>query len=162
MNHEFVWRLGALYDVLMYLGCGTYASTLAEWNEETDLPTEAGFAEARLHRVKGFYAPPTDPDQALTFLKQRLADGWIVATSMTIPETFNDYGDGSGWGFDNSVYYDVGVYAGSGHALTFIGYDDNRTFNANGTEKKGAFLLVNSWGMYLARSRNTGLYVGRL
>lgn len=34
----------------------------------------------------------------------------------------------------------------SGHAMTIIGWDDNLTYNDNGTEKTGAFILQNSWG----------------
>ncbi len=146
MNHEFVWKLGSMYDVLKYLGCGSYAYMPSEWDDEIDFPTTAGFAEARLHRVKDFYSLPTDPAEAMTALKQRLADGYIVATSLGLYENFSDYHGGTGSGYDNDVYYENQGNPAAAHALTFIGYDDNRSYNDGTGQKSGAFLLVNSWG----------------
>ncbi|MFW6304068.1 MAG: hypothetical protein ACOC2L_05540, partial [Candidatus Sumerlaeota bacterium] len=146
MSQEFVIQLGGMYDVIKYLGCGTWESFANEWDSTKNLPTSAGYAKARLHRARDFYLLPSDPSEATVALKQRLADGDIVATSILISDYFYDYDGTDRAGWNNTVFFEDGGGFWAGHALTLIGYDDTISYNTGSEVKTGAFLLVNSWG----------------
>ncbi len=80
-------------------------------------------------------------------LKHLLAGGDIAATGTDYsPTLFGYLNPATHPDVDNEVITRKGS-PGVGHAMTIVGYDDNKTYTDpnTGAIKKGAFLLVNSW-----------------
>lgn len=78
----------------------------------------------------------------LTGLKNHLDSGDVF--NMGVPV----YSDSLGATGGNDVHDGPrGGYFRGGHAITIVGYDDNRSYtDASGRARKGAFKWVNSWG----------------
>lgn len=82
-------------------------------------------------------------------LKEWLAAGEIAVFGISISDAIFDYGRVAEVpGVHNDVIYAVGgPPRPGGHALTVIGYDDDKAYvDSDGIVKHGAFLVVNSWG----------------
>jgi alpha-tubulin suppressor-like RCC1 family protein len=79
-------------------------------------------------------------------LKYFLSQGNIAATSTSYVDTLRNYSGANV--APNGVVVAAGAAESPGHALTIVGYDDNMSYTdpQTGAIKKGAFLLVNSWG----------------
>lgn len=145
-NPDFIWRLGDVQNVLKYLGCASFATMPSGWDLTTDLPTEACYADARLHRARDFQGFSSDAATAMNELKTHLAGGDLANVGLTTYDNFFTYAGGSGDGYDQDVYYAARGSARLSHSMTIIGYDDAKEFNVDGIPSTGAFLLVNSWG----------------
>ena len=146
MNPKFVSRLGGLYDLLKVLGCASFEAMEIGWDTEQNLPLESCYDDARLHRARSYYTLPEDDTLAMDALKQHLVDGDLAHVSLLNSDNFASYHGGTGDGYDNDVFFAYRGSCGIGHALTVIGYDDDKAYNADGEARQGAFLLVNSWG----------------
>jgi hypothetical protein len=92
-------------------------------------------------------------DENVVLLKQHLASTNIAVTSMNVYSNFlfaetngttNTYGRSSIPTNANVMVGQSGSYVG-GHAVTIVGYDDNKVYGV-GPAEKGAFKLANSWG----------------
>lgn len=152
------WEFGQLtVNHLDKFGCATYADIASGWEESVWSPAASGFGwpkreqwEAALkNRIWGREQITVSSAEKLEELKGRLAGGEIGLTSLMSTQSFQDYGQsGSSLaGVDNDVFYSYAGQNGAGHAVTFIGYDDNKSYvNAEGQTRQGAFLAVNSWG----------------
>lgn len=101
----------------------------------------------------------SNTDSDLTAIKFILSSKKVLTF-----QTWNDfnykYGTGS-WSNTKLVYrcYDSN---GSCHAMTLVGYDDNVTCDINGNGKieegeKGAFKVINSWGLTNTGANNKGV-----
>ena len=101
----------------------------------------------------------SNTDSDLTAIKFILSSKKVLTFS-----TWNDfnykYGTGS-WSNTKLVYrcYDSN---GGSHAMTLVGYDDNVTCDINGNGvieagEKGAFKVINSWGLTNTGANNNGI-----
>ncbi len=91
--------------------------------------------------------PKLDQKAGRRALKAHLAGGDLASTAMTASQNLHDYPEGKLT--SNNVIYACDTDGGViDHALTIIGYDDNREYldEEAGILRRGAFLAVNSWG----------------
>jgi len=74
------------------------------------------------------------------YLKGLLAAGYIAQTGIAVYDEFQNFNE------TNNIYALNQAHTGEpgGHAVTIVGYDDNK----DTPDGKGAFLMVNSWGPY--------------
>ncbi len=128
-------------------------TTFAEFPEniylmEGDPPSEEQWRSAAYRRsIAGSIGViPTDTVEGLLALKEHLAGGDLAVTGVGVAENFDRYPEPAE-GVHNDVFFAEGTEGFRGnHALTIIGYDDDKSYH-NGTEQRqGAFLAVNSWG----------------
>lgn len=116
-------------------------------------PTEAQWRAGIPYRAQSVALINTSIPAGLVALKQHLAGGDVATFTMTLHNNFVAY-PAEGPGVHDQVLSadGGGVYVPPGnlspsHALTVIGYDDNKTYHLDdGTTRSGAFLAVNSWG----------------
>ncbi len=98
--------------------------------------------------------PDIDSPAGLSLLKRHLADGDPAVVAIrrgSITHTFDAYPASTGSnGVHNGVLFrDHGTpRTRNSHGLTVLGYDDNREYtdDRTGETRRGALLLVNSWG----------------
>ncbi len=97
---------------------------------------------SEVHKIDGGSQPGIDA------IKQHLANGNLAATDFEIYENFYYYYPDEVPGISNGVYYSLEGYFLGGHAVTIVGYDDNRPYvdYRDGLVHSGAFLMANSWG----------------
>ncbi len=102
--------------------------------------------------------PITSPsDSKLTQIKQLLSNGKVLTT--TTRDRWNSRVQGN-----ESIAFRC--YDGGSHALTIVGYDDDKSYDVNGNGiiedcEKGAFKVANSWGTdfnYFGIKSNTGYF----
>jgi len=103
-------------------------------------PPQSIWTAAATHKVTSYHAI-TDGD--IETMKSTLASGFLI-----------------GFGFQVYDYMMSSTMANQGclpvpqkseqlqggHAVCLVGYDDNKSFTADGSTSKGAFLVRNSWG----------------
>lgn len=126
--------------------------TFGEFPETPDLsvaPSAEQWKSAARWRGSGWSTFNASAEDGLLALKTVLADGEVVAGFLAVRQNVDEY-PGSPTtvedGVDNGVLFaEVGDLRGL-HAVCFVGYDDDITYNDGTGEKRGAFLLVNSWG----------------
>lgn len=116
----------------------------------TSWPSEAAWTDALQRRTMNCYSIGSETDGAtdaeMEAIKQRLANGEIMSTSTDVYANFYNTYPNNTTGINNGVLYaNSGAFIG-GHALTVVGYDDNKSYNDGSTTKYGAFLIANSWG----------------
>ncbi|MDP8205463.1 MAG: T9SS type A sorting domain-containing protein [Candidatus Electryonea clarkiae] len=120
------------------MGCSPYSEMPYSDRNYTLFPSEDAFLEGMQFRTYSTYTINTQNRAGLTSLKNHLLNGHIAATAMTVWMNFQNIDD-----FDYT-YCVSDIYGTDpgGHAVTIIGFDDNRE-TSDGT---GAFKMVNSWG----------------
>lgn len=140
------------YGYLIDYGAATCATMdpNADWRP---WPTEAQWRDAHRQRAAGFSSINITTTEGLDTLKQVLAGGDIVTFAMTLYNNFVSYPTETTGVRDNVLFAPSGgVYDPPGdyiadHALTVVGYDDNKVYrDDSGTTHTGAVLVVNSWG----------------
>ncbi len=98
--------------------------------------------ETSLHQIAGQFKAKSYrriPFENLEAIKAELASGNTIIFGMVIDDNFYQLGtDG------NFVYDRPGGKQYGGHAMTLVGYDDNKRSSMGDI---GAFKLVNSWGI---------------
>ncbi|WP_284615181.1 hypothetical protein [Aquabacterium humicola] len=123
-------------------------------------PTEAQWIEALPRRTaSSAFFDMTSP-AGFDALKQHLANGGIAASAFIQYENVMHWGWDRGCqqtgvdcpGMNNDVLYDNGGKLSGGHAVTIVGYDDDRPYvDASGQNRRGALLMANSaspqWGV---------------
>jgi hypothetical protein len=117
----------------------------------------------RLNENKIFQSKGALNDLDIETIKNHLANGLIGYVTFFVFDSFTSYPDAIkvnpitsatinfAGEFNNNVYYDNIPSADNmlrgGHAVTIVGYDDNKSYTTpSGIKRKGAFLFVNSWG----------------
>lgn len=113
-------------------------------------PTEAEWVDALKRRtlganVIGSWYLGCDDDDILA-IKQHLANGHIAVTLADIYDNLYYYYPANTTGVNSQVLFANGTTAVGGHAMTIVGYDDNKAYYTGTQWKYGAFLLANSWG----------------
>lgn len=119
-------------------------------SDYTSWPSEAAWTDALKRRTMNCYAIGSETagttDAEMEAIKQRLANGEIMVTSTDVYSNFYYTYPTATTGINNAVLYaNSGSYLG-GHALTVVGYDDNKSYSDGTGTKYGAFLIANSWG----------------
>lgn len=127
-------------------GCATLANMPYDGVDYTSWPTENAWRNALPYRAEYCAYFPVDSEAGLVSLKQHLATGDLAIIYIIDTENFDAYNGGSGWGFDNGVIFDDRGTSRGNHAVTVVGYDDNKSYNDGTGVRYGAFKLVNSWG----------------
>ena len=142
------------------VGCCNW--TLLPYNQGdwTTWPTEVAWVNAIQRRtdssfmIGDWYYGCSDAE--MDAIKQHLANGNVAATETDVYENwYNNYYLNDGQGVNNGVLFANGGNMVGGHAMTIVGYDDNRSYFDGATTRYGAFLLANSWGSSWGRT-NTG------
>lgn len=139
--------------MLARIGACTLADMPYDVADDNTQPDEVDFRNAAEFRTLGFSRFVITNDEAVILLKQHLASTNIAVSSMRVYSDFvfaNANGTTNVWGRGNVptnanvMVGQSGSYEG-GHAVTIVGYDDNKVYGTNVAEK-GAFKLANSWG----------------
>lgn len=78
-------------------------------------------------------------------LKAHLSDGHVAVIAATVYKNWKSWSDNKA-GISNGVLYAHSGAALGGHAMTVVGYDDNRAYTTPQGQKRGALLIANSWG----------------
>ncbi len=129
------------------IGCCSWSTKPYYDTDYLSWPSEAAWIEALDWRMLTNHTLNGGTQEGLDAIKQYLANGNVVATSFSVYDNFYEY-PSEVTGIDNRVYYARTGSTGGGHALTIIGYDDNKSYvdHRDGQTHYGAFLLANSWG----------------
>lgn len=126
------------YEDFPYTGASldyTYVPTFTERAAALRWRAKTAVAIGDIHSASGIRS-----------LKYFLSQGNIAATSTLYVDTLRNV-SGSNVSPDGVVVA-TGAAENPGHALTIVGYDDNIAYTdpKTGAVKKGAYLVVNSWG----------------
>ncbi len=137
---------GAGLAEVMQVICRYGIATWADMPESTvwwEYPADDIWAKALPYRGERVIGFDLTTDAGMAALKQHLADGDLAVFAIPVSTVFYEYPHGGS--VDNGVLFAHAAITDF-HALTLIGYDDNRTYHDGTGLKSGAFLAVNSWG----------------
>ncbi|MDP6154603.1 MAG: PKD domain-containing protein [Candidatus Thermoplasmatota archaeon] len=145
-------------DLCNRIGISSWKNMPYDPNDSTTWPTEAAWREAPWYRTDQGYNylwtyPPNNAN-GITDLKTWLDNENLAIISLRAEEYANlDANDL----WKNDTYSDA---AGTNHANTIIGYDDNfGPYTENGQARTGAFKVANQWGTgWGGDSNNDGMY----
>jgi len=130
------------------VGCCSWALKPYDQYDYTSWPTEAAWVEALGRRTSTAHTISGSTQSGLDAIKQHVANGNVAAVRFTVYDNVYDIYPDNTTGINNRVYYaPAGLIAG-GHAVTIVGYDDDRSYtdHRDGQTHYGAFLVANSWG----------------
>jgi C1A family cysteine protease len=119
-------------------GCATLAECPYNVSNYTSWPSESVYRDAINYRSNSASYILTNSTDGINAIKQLLANGNLAILAINVYENFEKLNS------TNDTYcvrYASGSNLG-GHAITFVGYDDNKQ-TADG---KGAFKMINQWG----------------
>lgn len=124
------------FKLLVDNGCATVKEF--PYQVYTSWPSESTYFNALKFRSNEFFYINAQNLSGIQQLKQHIADGHCAVLGISVYPNFDNIQ------LYNYTYCSADVSGSSrgGHAVTIIGYDDNRV-TSDGT---GAFKLVNSWG----------------
>ncbi len=135
---------------LNQIGAASWSLMPYDDTDFTTWPTEAAWVEALPRRTQTgqvighWNTGSTEAD--LEAIRQHLANGDILVTRTAVYENFYwDYPLDAPGIHNGVLFANSGVSMG-GHAMTIVGYDDNKTYHDGTQERSGAFLIANSWG----------------
>jgi C1A family cysteine protease len=116
----------------------------------TTWPTENAWVDALKRRTNSSFSIGHwywgCSDAQLATIKQHLSNGHVAATRTDVYENwYNNYPDNT-TGINNGVLFANSGDNVGGHAMTIVGFDDDKSYVDGGTTKYGAFLIANSWG----------------
>jgi C1A family cysteine protease len=140
------------------IGCASWALMPYSQSDWTTWPTEAAWIEALERRTTTVHTISGRTQSGLNTIKQYLANGNVVVTDFTVYENFYVTYPSNTTGINNRVYYAQSGVLEGGHAVTIVGYDDNRSYvdHRDGLTHYGAFLVANSWGSGWGWYNSTG------
>lgn len=119
-------------------------------------PTESTWIEAMPRRTRNRYILSLETEQGLEEAKQHLANGKLLVTRADVYSSWRSTYP-TGTGINNNVLYAHSGTLVYGHAMTIVGYDDNKEYNDGTQVCHGAFLVCNSWGAWgIQNSSGTG------
>jgi hypothetical protein len=131
-------------DIVSAHGCSSYE--FYSTNRLFETPSYSAFNSGLERRLNLSYFNGSSIDYSvINVMRKYLQTGNIASAAIYVDNNFIKLAPAS---FDNGVYYKLTASEGFGaHAVTLVGYDDQRTYrNANGSVSYGAFLFANSWG----------------
>lgn len=137
---------------LIEQGCASQAAWPYSRTDYTTWPSEAAWLDALKFRgTLAHWIDVRDLDgtgSGMEALKQHLSNGHIAVTRGDVyANWYSGFRNNEPPGISNGVLYSTNgqSYVGS-HALTIVGFDDNRPYTVGGVVKYGAILVANSWG----------------
>ena len=167
LENNGLWSGGVTAYVLARLNeLGCCSLTLMPYDESdyTTWPSEAAWFEALNRRTLSSYVIGdwwegcTDED--VEAIKQHLSNGHVAVTTIQMHNNVYNYHGGDGDGYNNDVLFaDSGVLV-AGHAITIVGYDDDKSYFDGETTGYGAFLIANSWGPGWGTCNTGGMSTG--
>lgn len=137
-------------DRMNVTGCCSWTLKPYSDSDYSTWPSEAAWIEAIPRRTNAFdyigssWSGATDDD--ITLIKQRLANGELLVTDTYVYSNWYYNYPSNTTGINNGVIYASDGTVKGGHAITIVGYDDDKTYNDGTSTKSGAFLIANSWG----------------
>ena len=140
------------------IGCCSWTLKPYSSGDYTTWPSEAAWINALQNRTQTSQYINGSNQSGVDAIKQHLANGNIAVTSFSVYQTWYNYYPADRTGYNNGVYYAPdGNYVG-GHAVTLVGYDDNKSYvdHRDGQTHYGAFLLANSWSSSWGVVNSTG------
>lgn len=149
-------------NILNQSGAGSLA--LRSSYDVTLWPTEAEWVDALKRRTQSasvigrWDQGCTDAD--ILAIKTHLANGHIAVTLSDLYQNFYDLYPTNTTGINNGVWFAPGGGYEGGHAMTIVGYDDNKSYWNGSQTKYGAFLVANSWGSWWGTYNSTGASKG--
>lgn len=155
-NNDFICSPGFLYPLvnggtdsgaytayamsrLSDIGCSSWTEKPYSDKDYSSWPTEQVWLGALKNRTSVNHLIYSD----VATLKQHLANGNLAVTQTPVYMNWYYWSDNKE-GISNGVLYAPAGNLVGYHALTIVGYDDNRAY----TGGKGAFLIANSWGQW--------------
>mgnify|MGYP000994326464 CR=1 FL=1 len=143
-------------------GCCNWNLKPYDGSDWTSWPSEAAWVEAlhrrlgTLHQI-GSYVGCSDTD--IEAIKQHLANGNIAVSATEVyTNWYSNRNLSDTTGVNNGVLFaNSGSFEGH-HAMTIVGYDDNRSYYDGVQTRQGAFLVANSWGSTWGRTNAAGMY----
>lgn len=125
-------------------GCATWQDMPYHDYDYITWPSENAWRNAIPYRAESAGKINLSTDDGINLLKQHLSNGDIATISIGVYDNFPYYPNDTN-GINNGVLFDN--YGGmlGGHAMTAIGYDDNKSYFDGVETKYGAFFVVNSW-----------------
>ncbi|MCX6355893.1 MAG: clostripain-related cysteine peptidase [Candidatus Aureabacteria bacterium] len=132
------------------VGCCSWNLMPYSQSDYTTWPSEAAWIEAFRRRTQQVNTISGTSDSGVAAIKQLLANGQVAATQTDVYSNWHPtFYNNASRGIQNGVLFSHSgeTYKGS-HAMTIVGYDDNRSYNDGSTTRYGAFLIANSWGSW--------------
>ena len=127
-------------------GCASWQDMPYDDSDYISWPDEDAWRNAIPYRAENAGEIYLGIDAGINLLKQALSNGDLATITIIVYENFYFYYPNDTDGINNGVLFDNSGALLGGHAMTAIGYDDDKPY-FDGTETKyGAFLMVNSWG----------------
>jgi C1A family cysteine protease len=138
------------YAVARLNDVGACSWTLKPYSaaDYTSWPSEAAWVNALQNRTQASQYIDGSNASGVTAIKQHLANGNLAVTYFPVYRTFYNNYPADSLGISNGVYYCPDGSTVGGHAVTLIGYDDNKSYldYRDAQTHYGAFLVANSWG----------------
>lgn len=139
----------SVMDYINDVGCCSWSTMPYDGIDYTTWPTETAWVEALKNRTSegymiGGYSGCSDSD--LTAMKTRLSNGYVGTTRTNVYSNWYNNYPSNVTGINNGVLFANDGSNVGGHALTIVGYDDNKSYYDGISTRYGAFLIANSWG----------------
>ena len=158
---------GANTEYVVYrlneVGCSSWTLKPYSDTDYTSWPTEAAWVDALNRRTQSLYMIGSYSgcgDAEIDAIKQHLANGNVAATRTDVYENWYYSYPSDTAGISNGVLFDSSGSIVGGHALTIVGYDDDKTYFDGSTTRSGAFLIANSWSAGWGVSNTAGTSLG--
>lgn len=137
-------------DRLYRSGAPSWSQMPYDENDYLTWPSEAAWIDAIKRRTNSQSQIGTGvgalTDTDMLALKQHLANGNIAVTQTKVFDNMYYVYPADTVGVNNGVLFANGNTYIDGHALTVVGYDDNKSYFDGSTTRYGAVLIANSWG----------------
>ncbi len=105
-------------------------------------PDEIAYRQAPIYRAKNkIHTLFLNSNEKIIDLKKLIYNNTVSSFGMKCDVILHAH---NGVVTNDSYEYN----SGSGHCVTIVGYDDNKTYDEDGDDREGAFKIANSWGDY--------------
>ena len=154
------WGASTAFAVarLNEVGCSSWALKPYSAGDWTSWPSEAAWINALNNRTQAAHSVDASDAAGLAAVRQHLANGNLAVTDFSVYSVWYDSYPANATGINNGVYYAPAGEMIGGHAVTLVGYDDNKSYvdHRDGLTHYGAFLAANSWGEWWGVANSGG------